>query len=139
MGSPRRHAGGHVNIRKLQQGLKYRGRVAAVRQTYHVFEARDYFFVLSFALSKARKGSGYFNVVDLAAVNYVQKRLGGRSAVTAKDVLSSARRTKHVSSSLAALNLLYVLVALEQASLLRVGANRQMFFSIKKARRSSDS
>jgi hypothetical protein len=128
-----------VNIRKLQQGLKYRGRVAAVRQTYHVFEARDYFFVLSFALSKARKGSGYFNVVDLAAVNYVQKRLGGRSAVTAKDVLSSARRTKHVSSSLAALNLLYVLVALEQASLLRVGANRQMFFSIKKARRSSDS
>jgi hypothetical protein len=139
MGSPRRHAGGHVNIRKLQQGLKYRGRVAAVRQTYHVFEARDYFFVLSFALSKARKGSGYFNVVDLAAVNYVQKRLGGRSAVTAKDVLSSARRTKHVSSSLAALNLLYVLVALEQASLLRVGANRQMFFSIKKARRSSNS
>jgi hypothetical protein len=139
MGSPRRHAGGHVNIRKLQQGLKYRGRVAAVRQTYHVFEARDYFFVLSFALSKARKGSGYFNVVDLAAVNYVQKRLGGRSAVTAKDVLSSARRTKHVSSSLAALNLLYVLVALEQASLLRVGANRQMFFSIKKARRSSTS
>ena len=126
-----------MNIRKLQQGLKYRGRVAAVRQTYHVFEARDYFFVLSFALSKARKGSGYFNVVDLAAVNYVQKRLGGRSAVTAKDVLSSARRTKHVSSSLAALNLLYVLVALEQASLLRVGANRQMFFSIKKARRSS--
>ena len=139
MGSPCRHAGGHVNIRKLQQGLKYRGRVAAVRQTYHVFEARDYFFVLSFALSKARKGSGYFNVVDLAAVNYVQKRLGGRSAVTAKDVLSSARRTKHVSSSLAALNLLYVLVALEQASLLRVGANRQMFFSIKKARRSSNS
>jgi len=139
MGSRRRHAGGHVNIRKLQQGLKYRGRVAAVRQTYHVFEARDYFFVLSFALSKARKGSGYFNVVDLAAVNYVQKRLGGRSAVTAKDVLSSARRTKHVSSSLAALNLLYVLVALEQASLLRVGANRQMFFSIKKARRSSTS
>jgi hypothetical protein len=139
MGSPRRHAGGHVNIRKLQQGLKYRGRVAAVRQTYHVFEARDYFFVLSFALSKARKGSGYFNVVDLAAVNYVQKRLGGRSAVTAKDVLSSARRTRHVSSSLAALNLLYVLVALEQASLLRVGANRQMFFSIKKARRSSTS
>jgi len=128
-----------VNIRKLQQGLKYRGRVAAVRQTYHVFEARDYFFVLSFALSKARKGSGYFNVVDLAAVNYVQKRLGGRSAVTAKDVLSSARRSKHVSSSLAALNLLYVLVALEQASLLRVGANRQMFFSIKKARRASSS
>ncbi len=128
-----------MNIRKLQQGLKYRGRVAAVRQTYHIFEAQDYFFVLSFALSMARKGSGYFNVVDLAAVNYVQQRLGGKSGITAKDVFASARRTKHVSSSLAALNILYVLVALEQAALLRVGANRQLFFSIKKARRSSRS
>jgi hypothetical protein len=125
-----------MNIRKLQQGLKYRGRVAAVRQTYHIFEAHDYFFVLSFALSMARKGSGYFNVVDLAAVNYVQKRLGGRSGVTAKDVFSSARRTKHVSSSLTALNILYVLVALEQAALLRVGAHRQLFFSIKRSQRS---
>lgn len=124
-----------MNIRKLQQGLKYRGRVAAVRQTYHVFEAQDYFFVLSFALSKARKGSGYFNVVDLAAVDFVQKRLGGRSGVTAKDVVSVARRTRHVASSLAALNILYVLVALDQATLLRTGAHRQLFFSVRKVRR----
>ncbi len=128
-----------MNIRKLQQGLKYRGRVAAVRQTYHIFEAQDYFFVLSFALSKARKGSGYFNVVDVAALNYVQKRLGGRSGVTAKDVASSARRTKHVASSLSALNILYVLVALGQATLLRAGAHRQLFFSIRKARKSARS
>lgn len=125
-----------MNIRKLQEGLKYRGRVAAVRQTYHVFEAQDYFFVLSFALSKARKGSGYFNVVNLAAVNFVQKRLGGRSGVTAKDVVSVARRTRHVASSLAALNILYVLVALNQAALLRAGEHRQLFFSVRKARQS---
>lgn len=124
-----------MDIRRLQQGLKYRGRVAAVRQTYHVFEAQDYFFVLSFALSTARKGSGYFNVVDLAALNYVQKRLGGKSGVTAKHVVVSARRTKHVTSTLAALNILYVLVALDQATLLRVGAHRQLFFSVRKARR----
>jgi hypothetical protein len=123
-----------VDIRKLQKGLKYRGRVAAVRQTYHVFEAQDYFFVLSFALSVARKGSGYFNVVDLAAVTYVQRRLGGRSGLTAKEVFLSARRTKHVPSSLAALNILYVLIALGQATLLRVGAHRQLFFSIRKLR-----
>jgi hypothetical protein len=126
-----------VNIRKLQKGLKYRGRVAAVKQTYHIFEAQDYFFVLSFALSTARKGSGYFNVVDMAAVNYVHKRLGGRSGVTAKHVVSIARRTKHVSSSLSALNILYVLVALGQATLLRVGDHRQLFFSVRKARRSA--
>jgi hypothetical protein len=124
-----------MNIRKLQQGLKYRGRVAAVRQTYHVFEAQDYFFVLSFALSKARKGSGYFNVVDQAAVNYVQTRLGGRSGVTAKDVVSVARRTKHVPASLLGLNILYVLVALDQATLLRAGEHRQLFFSVRKKRR----
>ena len=127
--------GGHVNIRKLQQGLKYRGRVVAVRQTYHVFEAKDYFFVLSFALSKARKGSGYFNVVDQVAVHFVQARLGGRSGVTAKDVVSVARRTKHVPTSLVALNILYVLVALEQATLLRAGEHRQLFFSVRKMRR----
>jgi hypothetical protein len=99
-----------------------------------VFEAQDYFFVLSFALSMARKGSGYFNVVDVAAVNFVQKRLGGRSGVTAKSVVSVARRTKHVASRLAALNILYVLVALGQAILLRTGVHRQLFFSIRKAR-----
>jgi fatty acid-binding protein DegV len=124
-----------MNIRKLQQGLKYRGRVAAVRQTYHVFEAQDYFFVLSFALSKARKGSGYFNVVDQAAVNYVQTRLGGRSGVTAKEVVSVARRTRHVPGSLLGLNILYVLVALDQATLLRAGEHRQLFFSVRKKRR----
>jgi hypothetical protein len=126
--------GGNVNIRSIQQGLKYRGRVAAVRQTYHVFEARDYFFVLSFALSKARRGSGYFNVVDQAAVQYVQARLGGRSGVTARDVVSTARRTKHVPTSLSALNILYVLVALEQAALLRAGEHNQLFFSVRKMR-----
>ncbi|GAC1451470.1 MAG: hypothetical protein PVSMB6_00980 [Steroidobacteraceae bacterium] len=123
-----------MNIRKIQQGLKYRGRVAAVRQTYHVFEAKDYFFVLSFALSKARRGSGYFNVVDQAAVQYVQARLGGRSGVTAKDVVATARRTRHVPTSLSALNILYVLVALEQAALLRAGEHRQLFFSIRRIR-----
>ena len=121
-----------MNIRTLQQGLTYRGRVKAVRQTYHVFEARGYFFVLSFALSKARRGSGYFNVIDTRAVAYVQQRFGGTRGVTAKDV--AARRTRHIPSTLAALNVLYILVALDSASIVRAGENRQLFFSVKKAR-----
>lgn len=121
-----------MNIRRLQQGLTYRGRVPAVRQAYHVFEAKGYFFVLSFARSKARRGSGYFNVVAQKAVQYVQSRLGGRSGVTAKDVYLTARRTKHVSGSLVALNILYVLVALNQATILRTGEHRQLFFLIRK-------
>jgi hypothetical protein len=124
-----------MNIRKLQQGFKYRGRVAAVRQTYHVFEASDYFFVLSFSLSRSRRGSGYFNVVNRSAVDYVQARVGGNSGVTAKDVVVAARRTKHVPSSLMALNILYVLVGLGQARIVRAGEHRQLFFAVRKFRR----
>jgi hypothetical protein len=123
-----------VNIRKLQQGLKYRGRVEAVRQTYHVFEASDYYFVLSFALSKARRTSGYFNVVNRAAVAYVQGHLGGKSSVTAKDAVAIARRTKHVPTSLMGLSILYVLVALGQARIARAGEHRQLFFAVRKLR-----
>jgi hypothetical protein len=128
-----------MNIRGLQQGLTYRGRVAAVRQTYHVFEAKDYFFVLSFARSRARRASGYFNVVDHKAVRYVHARLGGRSGVTAKDVVTVARRTKHVPGGLQALNILYVLVALKQATILRAGEHRQLFFSVRKLRQTKPS
>jgi hypothetical protein len=124
--------GRHVNIKTLQQGLQYRGRVAGVRQTYYVFEAKAYFFVLSFALSKAHKGSGYFNMVNQEAVNYTHSRFGGRSGVTAKGVVAVARRTKHVPTSLAALNILYILVALKQAAILRSGEHRQLFFSVRK-------
>lgn len=123
-----------MNIRNLQRGLKYRGRVVAIRQTYHVFEASDYFFVLSFALSKARRGSGYFNVVTSAAVRYIERHFAGKSQVTAKDVFSIARRTKHIPTRLMALNVLYVLVALGQARFLRTGEHRQLFFALRKAR-----
>ena len=119
-----------MNIRSLQRGLKYRGRVEAVRQTYHVFEAQGYFFVLSFALSRARRGSGYFNVIDTDAVEYVQQRIGGTRAVTAKDVVAAARRTRYVPTTLAALNI--ILVALEAASIVRAGEHRQLFFSVRK-------
>jgi hypothetical protein len=128
-----------MNIRKLQQGLKYRGRVEAVRQTYHVFEASDYFFVLSFALAKTRRGSGYFNVVSRAAVDYVQAHLGGHSGVTAKDAVAVARRTKHVPTSLMGLTILYVLVALAQARIVRAGEHRQLFFALRKLRRAAKS
>lgn len=121
-----------MNIRTLQRGLKYCGEVKAVRQTYHVFEAQRYFFVLSFARSKARRGSGYFNVIDRAAVDYVQQRVGGIRAVTARDVLAKARRTRYIPTALVALNVLYILVGLQAASIVRSGEHRQLIFSVKK-------
>jgi hypothetical protein len=127
------HPRGQMNIRSIQQGLKYRDRVKAVRQTYYVFEAKDHYFVLSLALSKARKGSGYFNLVSQEAVDYVQARFGGKSGVTAKAVMSAARRTAHIPTSLTALNVLYILVALGQASILRSGEHRQLFFALRRS------
>ena len=124
-----------MNIRTLQRGLHYRGRVVAVRQTYHVFESERHFMVLSFARAKARRGSGYFNLVDKAAVDYVHGRLGGLRAVTANQVMDAARRTRHIATRLLALNVLYVLVALGHASITRAGEHRQLFFTVRKATR----
>lgn len=126
-----------MNIKQLQQGLDYCGRVAAVRQTYHVFQAKDAYLVLSFARSKDRKGSGYFNLIAQAAVEYVQGRVGGRSGVTANDVVQAGRRTKHITGRLQALNILYVMVALGQAAIQKAGANRQLFFAVRKVRRAA--
>jgi hypothetical protein len=126
-----------VNIKQLQQGLDYCGRVEAVLQTYHVFQAKDSYLVLSFARAKGRKGSGYFNLIDSAAVDYVQGRMGGHSGVTAKDVVQAGRRTKHITGRLQALNILYVMVALNQAAIQKAGQNRQLFFSVRKARRAA--
>jgi hypothetical protein len=122
-----------MNIRTLQRGLTYCGRVKAVRQTYHVFQAKGYFFVLSFALSKTRRGSGYFNVVDTQAVDYVRQRVGGTRGVTAREVVAAARRTRYIPTTLVALNVLYILVALRSASIVRAGKHRQLFFSVRKA------
>jgi hypothetical protein len=122
-----------MNIRSLQRGLQYCDRVEAVRQTYHVFESAGYFFVLSFARSRARRSSGYFNLVDRRAVEYVQRRFGGTRGVTANDV--AARRTRYIPTRLLALNALYVLVALKQASITRSGEHRQLFFTVRKGRR----
>jgi hypothetical protein len=124
-----------MNIRTLQRGLHYCGRVAAVRQTYHVFESERHFMVLSFARAKARRGSGYFNLVDKTAVEYVQGRLGGLRAVTANQVMAAARRTRHIPTRLLALNVLYVLVALGQARITRAGEHRQLFFAVRKRAR----
>lgn len=86
-----------MNIRTLQRGLKYRGLVKAVRQTYYVFEAHGYFFVLSFALSKARRGSGYFNVISADAPDgqlLERKSQSSRSGATKLAVSGRPRRKK---------------------------------------------
>jgi Cu/Zn superoxide dismutase len=121
-----------MKIKMLEHGLHYCGRAEGVRQTYHVFEAPNDYFVMSFARSKAKAGSGYFNVVSKKAVEFVRKRHGRAGRLTAKDVAAKGRRTRHFPTNLVALNVLYVLVALKQASIVHEGEHRQLFFSLRK-------
>jgi hypothetical protein len=55
--------------------------------------------------------------------------------VTAKDVVAAARRTRYIPTTLAALNVLYILVALRAASIVRAGEHRQLFFAVRKGPR----
>lgn len=123
-----------MNIRALQRGLQYCGRVDAIRQTYHVFDGKGLYLVLSFARARGRRGSGYFNLVGKEAVDYVHARFGGKRGVTANAVVAAARRTRHIPTRLLALNVLYVLVALTSAAIDRTGEHRQLFFSVRKRR-----
>lgn len=118
------------NIASLQSGLTFRGEVAGVRQTYYVLEAEGSFFVMSFARSDAKPGAGYFNVVNAKAVDYVRGRFAGEKGVTAQEVARRAKRTKHAPTSLVALNILYVLVALDEAKITGEGQHRQLSFTV---------
>lgn len=124
------------NIKSLQSGLVFRGEVAGVRQTYFVLETEGSYFVMSFARAEGKPGAGYFNVVDAKAVDYVRQRFAGDRAVTAKEVAARARRTRHAPTNLVALNILYVLVALDEAKIVAEGPHRQLRFSVaQQARR----
>jgi hypothetical protein len=106
--------------------------MTAVRQTYYILEARDYYFVMSFSDSKPRAGN--FNFVSKKAVDYVFDRFAGEKDVTAKAVVERAKRTKHAADSLMALNILYVLVAIGMADRRVEGSRRELHFAIKRAR-----
>jgi ABC-type thiamine transport system substrate-binding protein len=121
-----------MNVKRLVQGLSYVGRADGKRQTYHVFQGGEYFFVLSFSRSKPNAGN--FNVVKPNAVEYVRTRFAGSNAVTTNDVVARAKRSRHVPNSLAALNILYVLAATGDASVDTRRAGPKLYFNFKRRR-----
>jgi hypothetical protein len=114
----------------LGQGLSYLGPVDAVRQRYFVFEASDDFMV--FSLKDDNPNSGYFNVVSRNAVDYVHRNFSGVRGITSGDVLSRSKRSKHVSTALIALNILYVLVAQRRARIEGTGSHSKLYFAVAK-------
>ena len=118
-----------MNIRAMTSGLAYCGEVEAKRQTYYVFEGKRHYLVLSFSRSKPNAGN--FNFVDAGAVEYVRKRFAGAQAITAKEVHEKSRKPNYVNSHLHALNVLYVLVAIQDAHIDGRFKGRSLYFNIR--------
>jgi len=94
--------------------LEYVGEAQGPRQTYSIFRGREHYLVVSF--KKDDPQAGNFTILPAEAVEYVQHKFGGVKGMTAKRLYEESQRTKHFRDRLAALNGLYVLVALGQAS-----------------------
>jgi hypothetical protein len=121
-----------MNIKSLVQGLTYLDKVDGKRQTYYVFRGHDYYLVLSF--SKIKRQAGNFNIVEADAVDYVRHRCRGEKAVTSSDIVAKAKRTRHVPSPLAALNILYVLAALGEVKVDARRVGPKLYFNFKSGR-----
>lgn len=107
--------------------LQYEGEATGARQTYHVFRGRRHFLVLSF--KRKEPTAGNFNIIASGAVAYAEVKYRGARGITARQLLAESRRTSHFKDRFAALNTLYVLVALGKARVSNPGKPGALLFS----------
>ncbi len=119
-----------LNVRSLTTGLEYHGLVEGKWQRYYVLSSPRHYFVMS--LSRTKRGAGNFNLVSRAAVERLGRRLRGQSGVTASRVFRRSRSRRQVPSHLAALNMLYVMVATGRAAIDGRHQSRELFFNVKR-------
>jgi hypothetical protein len=117
-----------LSVESLTKGLEFHGEVEGKRQHYYVLSSPRQYFVMS--LSTSKRDAGYFNMVSKATVERLHRRLRGRRGLTARMVYTRSRRG--VPSALAALNVLYVLVATGRASIDSRRASRELFFNVRR-------
>jgi len=110
----------------LLRDIKYVGEAEGDRKTYYVFEAHSHFLVAG----PTGKGGYYLNIVEREAPDVVAKEFKGRK-VTSGTVKKSARRPDLFPNPLAALNALYVMVALGVARKLKQRDGKAMVFRIR--------
>jgi len=119
-----------LNVRSLTAGLEYHGPVTGKKQQYFVLSAPRHYFVMS--LSLAKRDAGNFNLVSRVAVDRLYRRLRGQRGVTAKRVYERTRTRRQVPTRLAALNMLYVLVATGRATIDTRRQSKELFFNVKR-------
>lgn len=118
-----------LSVKTLTTGLTYHGEVQGKKQRYYVLSSARQYFVMS--VSRSKRGAGYFNLVGRAAVDKLYRRLRGQRGLTVKLVFARSRNRRLVPSRLAALNMLYVLVATGRAGIDGRHASKELFFNVK--------
>ncbi|MGD1048842.1 MAG: hypothetical protein ABR899_08850 [Candidatus Krumholzibacteriaceae bacterium] len=118
-----------LRVKSLTRGLEFHGEVEGKRQHYYVLSSARQYFVMS--VSKSKRSSGNFNLVGRVAVDKLYRRLRAQQGLTAKLVFIRSRNRRLVPSRLAALNMLYVLVATGRASIDMRHTSREIFFNVK--------
>src|SRR5262245_29813547 len=114
----------------LTAGLQFHGEVEGKRQHYYVLSSHRQYFVMS--LSARKRDAGNFNMVGRSMVERLYRRLRGRQGLTARLVFTRSRDRRLVPSPLAALNMLYILVATGRGSIdQRHRSARELFFNVK--------
>ena len=83
------------------------------------------------SLSLSKRDAGNFNLVSRSIVDRLHRRLRGRRGLTARLVFTRSKNRRAVPSPLAALNMLYVLVATGRAIIdPRRKSAREIFFNV---------
>jgi hypothetical protein len=118
-----------LSVDSLTTGLQFHGEVEGKRQHYYIFSSPRQYFVMS--LSVRKRDAGNFNLVSRSAVDRLFRRLRGRQGLTARLIFDRSRNRRLVPSHLAALNMLYVLVATGRASIDQRHRSRELFFNVK--------
>ena len=117
-----------LSVDSLTKGLEFHGEVQGKRQHYYVLSSPRQYFVMSVSLAK--RDAGNFNLVSKTAVEALYRRLRGRRGVTARHVFDRSRKGRLVTSSLNALNMLYVMAATGRASIDAKRKTPQIFFNV---------
>jgi len=117
-----------LSVESLTKGLEFHGEVQGKRQHYYILSSPRQYFVMSVSLAK--RDAGNFNMVSRTAVDALYKRLRGRRGLTARLVSDRFRKGRLVTSSLNALNMLYVMAATGRASIDAKRKTPQIFFNV---------
>ena len=119
-----------LSVNSPTTGLTFHGEVQGKRQHYYILSSARQYFVMS--VSSSKRDAGNFNLVSKSAVDRLYRRLRGQQGLTARHVFNRTRNRRLVPSSLAALNILYVLVATDRASIDMRHKTREIFFNMRR-------